>query len=134
MDANAILCVVIGLIVIVARGPLIFAPEQTMLAYERMLATDARVRTVGLVVGALAIALLTAIDGSPTASFWLRALGWLLALAMIWLLVSPSTYRRLAQGVIGFAQDSTDTAIIRGIGLFAVVFGAWLVYVGIGRG
>ena len=131
VDTNSILCVLIGLLVIVTRGPMIFAPERTILFYDRLVATDARVRTVALLLGSLAIALLATTVGEEAVSFWLRLLGWLLALVTTWLFVSPRTYRRLVQGVISFVRDSTDAAIVRWIGLAAVVLGTWLVYVGI---
>ena len=63
--------------------------------------------------------------------FSIVALGWLLAASMLWLLVLPGTYRALAQDVIGFAQESTDTAIVRWVGLMAIGLGTWLVSLGI---
>ncbi len=131
MDANSILCVFIGLLVIVVRVPLIFAPEATIRYFDRVIATDAGIRTSALVVGGLAAAVLTMTVGGRTESFWRRVVGWLLALGALVLLIAPGSYRRLARGVIGFIQDSTDTVILRWIGFFGVAIGSGLVYAGI---
>ncbi len=80
---------------------------------------------------ALAVALLAATVGEDAISFWLRLLGWMLAAMTMWVLVFPGTYRLVALGVIRFFLDSVDTAIVRGMGLFAVALGGWLVYLGI---
>lgn len=87
-------------------------------------------RCIAVVLGALAIALLAATVGDDAVSFWLRLLGWMLAAVAMWVLVSPGTYRLVALGVIGFFLDSVDTAIVRGMGVFAVALGGWLVYLG----
>lgn len=131
MDASSIVCVLIGLLIIVSRGPLIIAPGPTIDFYERLVSTDARVRLVGCVVAAVSAALLAAPPARNAPAFWFEAFGGLLALVALWLLAWPKGFRRLADGVFSFARDSVDAAIVRGLGAAAVALGAWLVYVGI---
>lgn len=131
MGDNSILCVLTGLLVIAARGPLIFAPRRTLRFYGRLVSNSTGMRSFAVVLGALAVALLAATVGEDAISFWLRLLGWMLAAMTMWVLVFPGTYRLVALGVIRFFLDSVDTAIVRGMGLFAVALGGWLVYLGI---
>ena len=83
MGTNSILCVVVGLLIIVVRGPLLFAPERTVLVYQRLTATDARVRGLGLVLGALAVAILSTAVGEETVASLLRLLGVVLIVATL---------------------------------------------------
>lgn len=131
MDPVSILCILVGVLVIVGRGPLVFAPQATIRFYERMLSTDARVRAIGVPIGLLAAALLVLPPGEGTAAGLLRLLGWIFAVATVWLLVAPGSYRRLAQGVLEFAAQSVDSAVVRGLGLFGVAIGFALIYAGL---
>lgn len=131
MDALSVLCVVAGVLIVASRGPLVFAPEATLRVYERMLATDARVRAVGAFAGALAVATLTTPAAGPLSRFWLGLIGAMLLGVTIWLIAAPAHYRRMAHAVFDFARGSTDGAIVRGVGLLAVAIGACLIYVGL---
>ncbi len=45
MDALAVTCIVVGILIIVMRAPLIFAPRATLRAYDRVIfSTNARCR------------------------------------------------------------------------------------------
>ena len=131
MDPVSILCILLGLLVIVGRGPLLFAPQATLRFYERLLATDARVRVFGVVFGLLAVALLVPVPGEGTAAGLLRALGWIFAAGTVWLLAAPGSYRLVAQGVLEFAEGSVDSAVVRGVGILAVGIGLALIYAGL---
>ena len=129
MDANSILCVIVGLLVIVFRGPMIFVPGRAIEFYDRMVSTDERLRIVALVVSPLAVALLLLPDDHSPSSFWLVLLGGVLALAVVWLLVAPSTYRALAGSVIDAFRGAE--AAVRIIGVVAVAFCVWLIAIGL---
>lgn len=64
MNPVAIVCFALGTVVIVTRAPLIFAPHAKLDCYRRLVATDARVRLMGVVVGALGLAMAWAGQGS----------------------------------------------------------------------
>lgn len=131
VDPVAALCIAVGLLVIIGRGPLVFAPQATIRFYERMLSTDARIRGLGVVMAVLALALLVPALGEGTAAGLLRLLGWIFAGATVWLLAAPGSYRLLAQGVLEFMEHSVDSAVVRGVGIFAVGLGLALIYVGL---
>ena len=59
MDSLAIICIVVGIVTIVRRGPLIFSPRATLRVYDRwILSTNARFRAFGVVITTVAMALL----------------------------------------------------------------------------
>jgi hypothetical protein len=129
--AESIICLWLGAAIVLSRGPLIFAPAETLRVYERLVATDGRVRLLGVFSGALAAGVLATTGGPEGAAFWLSMLGWLWAGAAVWLLVHPSGYRRLAEGFLELGREGTDPALMRLLGLFGVAIGVWLVSVGV---
>ncbi len=131
MDPLSILCILVGILIIAFRAPLIFAPSATLRLFGRLISTDAGIRGVGLVIAPLAVALVVLARGERPAVGILQALGWLFAAAILWLLAAPSSYRRLARGVLGYFESSVDAAIVRIIGLVAVSIGGAMIYVGI---
>ena len=86
---------------------------------QRLIATDPRIHTIGLVLGGLSAAIFATITGEATVASVLRLLGVVLTVATLWRVVLPASYG-------GFVQDSTDTAI----GLLGIAIGVWLVYFG----
>ncbi|MBW2294524.1 MAG: hypothetical protein JRG94_19765 [Deltaproteobacteria bacterium] len=131
MDYLSILCILIGTLIIATRGPLIFAPRAMLRLIRWLIATDARLRGIGLVLTVLAAAPLLLPLGEGPVAGGLYALGWLLAFAALWLLFAPGPYRLVAQGVLDYVDGSVDEAIVRILGILAVAIGVALVYVGI---
>ena len=131
MDPLAILCILIGTLMLATRAPLIFAPNATLRFFRSLTSSDARIRGIGLLIAPLALTLIVlARDYGPAARL-LQALGWIFAAAALWLLASPGSYRRVAHGVIDVVESSVDVAFIRILGLVAVSIGVALIYVGI---
>ena len=129
MDPLSVLCVLIGTLII--AGPMIFAPTATLRFFNRLLATDARIRGSGVVLAPLAVATIALPPGEGEVAGILRVLGWLWAAASLWLLVAPSSYRGFAGGVLGYFESSVDEAVIRMLGVVAVAIGVALIYFGI---
>ncbi|MEE9280932.1 MAG: DUF2065 family protein [Myxococcota bacterium] len=132
MDALAIPCILIGVLVILARGPLIFAPAATLRVYRKLIASDARLRVVGFVLAALGAAVVRSGWGvEGLAAQALSVLGWLLCFAGLAVLLFPGPWRRVADSVLGIASESVDAAFLRVVGVIAVAAGAGLVYLGL---
>ena len=126
-----ILCIAIGVLIIVGRGPLIFAPARTLEVYRRMMGTEAAVRVVGLCIGGLgAGATVLARGGGETGVSVVFAIGLVLAVAGLMLLVFPSQFRGVAGHVLDFMRDSVDPGVVRALGGVAVGIGAYVVYFG----
>ena len=132
MDSLSIICIAVGILVIVSRGPLIFSPSATLRFYDRwLLSTNARFRVYGVVVATLAMVLLFSDFGEGVLSGWLLAFGWLIATMALLFLVLPNFFRQILQTIFGYINKSVDERIMRIVGLLSVVFGLALIYVGV---
>ena len=132
MDSLSIICIAVGILVIVGRGPLIFAPSATLRFYDRWLfSTNARFRVVGVVIATLAMALLLSDFGEGVPSGFLHAVGWFLGTAARFVLVLPNVLRRFVQTIFGYIEESVNDGVVRIVGLLAVVVGLALIYVGV---
>ena len=132
MDSLSIICIAVGILVIVRRGPLIFAPSATLRFYDRwLLSTNARFRALGAVIATLAMALLFSDFGEGVLTGLLHTCGWFMATVALLFLVLPNVLRRFFQTIFGYIEESVDDGIVRIVGLLAVVFGFALIYVGV---
>jgi hypothetical protein len=131
MDSVSILYITVGLLIIASRGPLVFAPRATLRFAERLFARNARIRGMGLAIGGLALALVVLPAGDGPAVGILYCAGWLIGGGALWLLVAPASYRRLALGVLSFAENSVDAGALRILGLVACLLGGAMIYAGI---
>ena len=131
MAPLAVACVALGLLVIVLRAPLIVAPEATLQAYRKVLASTARTRSVGVVVLTLGLTIAVPAWGSSrTLVGVLAVLGWLLSFSGALLLVFPSAFRLLADDLLRSMSEAVDEAFLRIMVVIAVAVGAALIYVG----
>jgi uncharacterized protein YjeT (DUF2065 family) len=132
MSELAIVTTAFGVLIVLVRGPLIFAPQATLGIYRKLLETHARIRVVGVCVAALGIALALSARGvDQTAAQVIFALGCLMGLfAAIPLLVYPSVYKGLADSFLAAVDDSTT---LRAFGVLAVGIGAVFLYLGLWR-
>ena len=132
MDSLSIICIAVGILVIVSRGPLIFSPSATLRFYDRwVLSTNARFRALGAVIATLAMALLFSDFGEGVLAGLLHTCGWFMATVALLFLVLPNVLRRFVQTIFGYIEESVDDGIVRIVGLLAVVFGFALIYVGV---
>lgn len=131
MSELSLVYVAVGVLVIAVRGPLIFAPAATIDFYRRLLATDARVRVIGVAVGAVGLALIAEGRGSGGVATQIPFyFGWFLAVAaLFFMLIFPAPYRRLAASVLDFVAG-IGSSVSRVAGLIGVLIGALLIYLG----
>lgn len=132
MDSLSIFCIVLGILTIVGRGPLIFAPRATLRAYDRLfISTNTRLRAFAVVIAALAMALLLLPSGEGSLAVFLHAVGWFMAVVALGILVFPDVVRKVARATLSFFENAVDDAVVRVLGLLAVVLGFALIYIGI---
>ena len=125
-------CIAVGILVIIGRGPLIFAPTATLRFYDRwLLSTKVRFRVFGAVLATLSIALLFSDFGEGVPAGLLHTFGWFMAAVALLFLPLPNVLRRFIQSIFGYIEESVDDGIVRIVGLLAVVFGFALIYVGV---
>ena len=80
MDSLSIICTAVGFLIIVRRGPPIFAPNATLRFYDGwLLSTHSRIRVFGVVFATLAMALLFSDFGEEALAGLLHTFGWFMA-------------------------------------------------------
>ena len=132
MDSLAVICIVVGTLTIVVRGPLLVAPRATLRFYERLIfSTNARFRVFGVVFATLAMALLFSDFREGVLAGLLHTFGWLMATVALLFLVLQNVFRRFFQTIFGYIEKSVDERIMRIAGFLGVVFGPALIYVGV---
>ncbi len=132
MSVVGVTTIVFGIIVLCTRGPLLIAPAAALRLLRRLIKTDGRIRTMGIVVLPLCPSMLWAgsTDESGLAML-LSFLGWLLLIvALPILLVFPSAYRAIIGGLLP-DEESTDFYGWRVLGFVGGVIGVALIYFGV---
>ena len=124
MDSLSIICIAVGILVIVSRGPLIFSPSATLRFYDRWLfSTNARCRAVGVMFATLAMALLFSDFGEGVLAGLLHTFGWLITTVAFLFLVLPNFLRRILQTILVYIEKSVDERIMRIVGFWAWCLG-----------
>ena len=131
MSQLALVSVIAGAVIIAVRGPFVLAPTASSAAGRWLIASRARIRVAGVIFAALGLVMILSAHGSNQGTAWVISIvGWLWALAAVFLLlIFTSFYQRIALGIMDALDDS---AVLRFLGAFGAVFGAFLVYLGIG--
>ena len=131
MTNTDITLVLLGLTIIIIRGPFVIWPMATRGVYQRLHKTNLRVRVIGLGLLPLLVAMILANKGDPRdAAIILTGLGSILIVFVLFFcLINPSLFRRLADAVL----EDLEMFMLRGVGVFAVILGAYLVYWGLYR-
>lgn len=128
MNAVAIVSIVFGLLIIVTRGPLIFAPAQMKNVFLKIFQTPQRVRGVGIGMAVLGVAVLLALSESVgTLAVILSVVAWsMLIAALAFMAPFPGAAKSFLDGTINLMSDG----FLRVVGAIAVVIGILLIYAG----
>lgn len=128
MTGLAVVSILLGVVIILSRGPLVLAPEGTLRVYRKLLATNSRVRIMGVGITALAVAMILLSRGHElTSARVISIMGWCIAcVAVFLLLLFPSAYRQLAESLL----DATSQAL-RPVGAIAVGVGVLFIWLGL---
>ena len=128
MNAVAIVSVLLGLAIIVLRGPLIFAPKETKEFYLKMLGSPLRIRIFGVCAALIGVAMVSALAGAPgLLAEVLVFVGLIFVVAAIAFMVPfPGTLKTLVEKVFSMVNDT----FARIVGVIAVLIGVYLIYVG----
>ena len=131
MNALSNLCVGLGVLVIVGRGPLLFAPRATLRFYASLCSTVPRVRVVGVVLGVFGGVLLCFDYGRGAIAGWISIFGWLLVTLAFAVVVLPTPFCGILQGILRPFRESLSDVLIRTLGLLAVIVGVGFIYMGL---
>ena len=131
MNELALVSVVAGAVIIAVRVPFVLAPAGAAAVARRFIASSTGIRVAGVLFAVLGLAMILSARGSAQGAAWvISILGWFWVLAAVFLLlIFTSFYQRVAVGIM----DALDEpALLRLLGVVATLFGAFLVYLGIG--
>ncbi len=130
MTSTAIITLVLGVLIILSRGPLLFTPARTTAVYRRLFATNARIRVAGVFAALLGLALILAAQGeSAVAAHAMLWVGWFLLGGTLLLHIPfPGIVALFADGLFDALADDTTGRVLGAIG---VAIGLIFVYVGL---
>jgi hypothetical protein len=131
MTQLAFVSVVAGALIIAVRAPFVLAPEASTGRGRWVVASRTRIRVAGALFAPLGLAMVLAASGSDQGAAWvISVVGWFWLLAAVFLLLSfTSLYQRIALGILDALDDPAVMRVLGGIG---VLFGVFLVYLGVG--
>ncbi len=131
MSALAWMVVGFGVLIILTRGPLIFAPVATLAFYRKLFGSVSRIRVLGVGLVGLGAALAASSEGSEgSARSLAQTLGWGIAsVSLLFLIILPNLYRAVAEMVIDLIAD-----VARPLGVLAVAMGLGLIWLGVAVG
>lgn len=128
MNAVAIVSIVLGLTIIITRGPLVFAPQKTKNFYLQFFETHQRVRGVGLLMAVVGVVILLALaESTGLLAQILIVFGWILVVGAV-AFIAP--FPGAAKTVIDRGFGMVNETVLRVIGALAVAVGVVLVYAG----
>ncbi len=128
MSGLGAVCTILGIFMILSRGPLIVAPEATLRIYRKLLDTTLRIRIMGMVLLILPFSMILAArgDGREGAEIVL-GLGYVFGfILVVFLLIFTRIYKLIADALL----DALDKVMLRGLGVLSVGIGTILIYVG----
>ena len=130
MDSLSVTCIAVGILIIVMRAPLIFAPRAALRFYNRVIfSTNVRCRAFSVVIAIVAVTLLLlAFDNGPLAGF-LYVAGWIMAGGAVFILVRPSIFRGFGRSMFSFVEHSVPAPFLVIRGVLGVLAGVALIYV-----
>jgi uncharacterized protein YjeT (DUF2065 family) len=128
MSNFALVLVVAGLLIILSRAPLIFAPGATRTWILDLFESDGRMRAMGLFVSALGVFLIWGTGGvAGLLAAILYFIGWIsFAMGLIGMMIFPTSIRPLINRIFNAFSEPT----LRALGAIAVVIGLLLMVYG----
>ena len=130
MSNLALVSIIFGAIIILTRGPIIFAPEASRkLILNSIITSKTRIRIIGIFVVALGMIMINvAQDYDHTAALIIKYFGWfLVVVAGSIFLIFTSIFKDIFINIM----ENMDTLIFRIIGIFGVGLGASFIYLGL---
>ena len=126
MSVLLVSSVLFGLLIIAIRGPLIFAPVETLQFYkQRVFGSHSSRIMLGALMGAIGISMfLSAQDVEGAFPGFVSFIGMVLVGAMIVLIIAPGPFVRFVFSVM----DMVGTRVLRGHGIISVVGAAVWIY------
>jgi len=131
MSSVGIVSIAVGVVVVCFRAPLLLAPAPTLRWFKSTIASDARIRGLGLLVLAIGAPMFWA--GRSEDSFLATVLAMfglmIVALGLVVLVLKPSLYRTIVTGMLPDGEEP-NFLLWRSVGFGGVSIGVLLIYFG----
>ena len=131
MSRASVLLIGFGVLVILTRSTLVFAPRRAIHFWMAIFSIDRSIRILGGVLGMLSLLLLMTDFGGDDAAQWPMWVLWGLLSVGLCLAVFSAFFRQYAQKKLQWADTKMSDGALRGVGVLAVSVGALLVYLGL---
>ncbi len=126
MSNLALISIIFGLLIIVGRAPLVIAPAVTLRLVRRFINEKSNLRFMGIPTAILGVTMICFASGADQpAAMIIIVFGWIIAIAAVLELFITSHIQRLAIYIWGMSDLTA-----RILGLFSVLLGAYLIYLG----
>ena len=126
MEPLAVVTAIFAVVVILARAPLVVAPEATIARYRQLIASNMGLRVLAALIAVFAAALVGSGhpgDGAGVAT--MRVIGWVWGGGAVWLALAPGSYRVVADSVLNAIDDPSTLRVLGAVG---VAFGDVLLW------
>ena len=131
MSTLALVSILLGIIIIVTRGPLMFAPTITKRFYQALIESNLKMRITGVFTALLSIAMIISARGSDqNAAFIILIVGWAMAILAVFAIFFTSFSQSFLDTFIDLL-DSMDNIMKRITGVFYTLLGAFFIYLGL---
>ncbi len=120
-----------GVLVILTRSTLVFAPRRTIHFWMGIVSIDRSIRIGGWGLGMFSLLLLMNDFGADDAAQWPMWVLWGLLSVGLCLTVFSTFFRQYAQQTFQWADTKMSDGVLRGLGVLGVSVGALLVYLGV---
>ncbi|NNF98320.1 MAG: hypothetical protein HKM93_02995 [Desulfobacteraceae bacterium] len=126
MSNLAMVSVFFGILILVGRAPLIFAPAATLRIIHKVIGKKSNLRLMGIPTFLLGVAIITsALETDLSFAFIIIVLGCFIVAAGALEIIATSFVQRIAIAIWGMSPVNA-----RILGLVSVVLGAYFIYLG----
>ncbi len=127
MNNLAIVSIIIGILLIIGRGPLIFAPAATLRVIRKIVNQKSNLRLLGIPTSLLGVTMITSsLDSNQPFTLIILIPGCLILLAGLSEIFITSSIQRIAIYIWSMSEMKA-----RVLGLFSVVLGVCFIYLGL---
>ena len=127
MNAVSLVSIIFGIVIILGRAPLVFAPGATLRLIRRIINSKSLLRIVGIITAVLGLALVASAWGvDQSAALIIYWLGWFILFAAAVELIFTAFVQRIANSIWNMKNSTA-----RIVGIVSVVVGALFVYLGL---
>ena len=127
MSDLALISIIFGILIVVGRAPLVFAPDTAIRFIRRVINKKIVLRIMGIPTALLGLAMIFSAWGSDqSAALIILLLGWFIAFMAVLELIFTSFIQRIANSIWNM-----DNSLARILGLLSVVLGAFFIYIGL---